>query len=206
MFTGLVLEAGRLEALEPTPSGQRVRVSATHADFARAALGDSICLNGACLTVVERAQKNDRTELVFEASPETLARTGLGTLKTGDKVHLEPSLRVGDRLGGHFVTGHVDGQGEVKHFAPVAGGEYWSLEIGFQGSIRPLVGPYLVDKGSIAVDGVSLTVNRVLPESFEVMLIPHTLKVTRFGDLRAGMKVNLEADVLAKYAARAAQF
>jgi riboflavin synthase len=207
MFTGLVLESGKVAALEPTPSGgRRLSVSAAHPDFASAALGDSIAVNGACLTVISKETDAGRTRLAFEVSPESLDRTGLGQVKVGEGVHLEPSLRVGDKLGGHFVTGHVDGQGDVRRLEPLPGGEYWAFEISFAGPVRKLVEPYLVEKGSIAVDGVSLTVNRVFADYFEITLIPHTLQVTRFGALKPGMKVNLEADVLAKYAARAARF
>jgi len=206
MFTGLVLESGRLEARELTRGGVRLRVSAAHPDFAEVRLGDSIAVNGACLTVVEATAAAGRTHLDFEVSPETLAKTGLGELKLGERVHLELSLRLGDRLGGHLVSGHVDGRGQVCRLQPVASGEYWALEIEVKHEAWKQVAPYLVAKGSITVDGVSLTVNRVTDDGastrFEAMLIPHTLEVTRFRDLSAGSLVNLEADVLAKYAAR----
>lgn len=175
-------------------------------------LGASIALNGACLTVVANLSvAGGGQRLSFDVSPETLDRTQLGSLKVGDGVHLEPALALGDALGGHLVSGHVDGLGAVRSIKKTE--EYLALEVGIVGDARSRIAPYLVEKGSVAVDGVSLTVNRVVDEAgpggetrFSLLLIPHTLTLTRFGSLRVGDLVNLEADMLAKYVCRNLEF
>ena len=154
-----------------------------------AAVGDSVSIDGVCLTVVAA----DGGRLTFEAVPETLARTSLATLEQGSRVNLEPALRAGDALGGHYVQGHVDAVGTVRTVEPEGGGR----RIWFDAS--PEVLRYVVEKGSIAVQGTSLTVAGVDESGFAVALIPHTLEVTTLGALEAGASVNLEADVLAKY-------
>lgn len=157
-----------------------------------AAIGDSIAINGCCLTVIEVADER----LSFEAGPETLARTNLGRLKAGAAVNLERSVKVGQRLGGHFVTGHIDGLGRLVERIDQA---EWST---FWFAAPPALMRQMASKGSIAIDGVSLTLVDVADERFSVALIPHTLRVTRLGRLAAGDEVNLETDVLAKYVER----
>lgn len=160
----------------------------------RLAVGDSLAVSGVCLTVTER---RDGASLV-ELSPETLERTTLGGLAAGDRVNLEPALRVGDALGGHWVQGHVDGRAEVVDRRDL--GDHRELAV----SVPPALAPYLVEKGSVTVDGVSLTVaDRPRDELFTVALIPHTLEWTNLSDRRPGDRVNLEVDVLAKYVHRA---
>jgi riboflavin synthase len=194
MFTGLVEKLCSIEQLRAEPPGRRLWVAVAEW-IADVAVGDSICLSGCCLTVVERTA----TALVFEAGPETLARTTLGELAAGSAVNLERSLAIGDRLGGHFVTGHVDATGELLSRDDQG---TWST---FWFSLPNEFAAQVVSKGSIAVDGVSLTVVDVRPESFSVQLIPHTLAVTTLGQLQPGDRVNLETDLLAKYVARQLQ-
>src|SRR5205085_1764895 len=154
-----------------------------------AALGDSIAIDGVCLTVVA----HDGRTLSFEAVPETLARTSLGSLEAGSRVNLEPALRAGDPLGGHYVQGHVDGVGTVRSVEPEGDGKrIWT-------DAPAELLRYVVEKGSIAVQGTSLTVAAVGESGFEVALIPHTLEATTLGALEPGDQVNLETDVLAKY-------
>ena len=177
MFTGLVREVGTVRSLE----GGRLVIEAS----ITAGLGDSIAVDGVCLTVVA----NDNGSLAFDAVPETLSRTSLGALAPGSGVNLEPALRVGDALGVHYVQGHVDGVGT---FRGIADGLHWF-------DAPPEIVRYVVEKGSIAVQGTSLTVAAGDDTSFAVALIPHTLEATTLGRLEPGARVNLEADVLAKY-------
>lgn len=179
MFTGIVEELGRLEARD----GQRVRIGARTV-IEDAQLGDSIAVNGCCLTVV--AQGEDWWEA--DVSPETEQRTNLADLTEGDPVNLERPLRLSDRLGGHLVQGHVDAVAEVLDPVP-------DLRV----AIPEGLGHYLVEKGSVTVDGVSLTVAALDDASFTVAVIPHTAEVTNLGRRRAGERVNLEVDVVAKY-------
>jgi riboflavin synthase len=182
MFTGLVREVGRVVSFE----NGRLRIESALA----AAIGDSVAVDGVCLTVVD----GDRKTLAFDVVPETVSRTK----PFGGAVNLEPALRAGEPLGGHYVQGHVDGIGTVRSVEPEGDG------------VRVWIDPpaelvrYLVEKGSIAVDGVSLTVADVDEDGFEVALVPHTLEATTFGSLAPGDQVNLEADVLAKYVERLA--
>jgi riboflavin synthase len=191
MFTGLVEHLAKVRAVESRPPGKRLVIEGAHLAQA-AAIGESIAVNGCCLTVVEREEGC----LSFDAGPETLDRTTLGQLAAGDQVNLEASLRVGDRLGGHFVTGHVEGLGTLdsRHDE-----RDWST---FWFSFPPELSRYMAAKGSIAVDGVSLTLVDVEPKRFSVALIPHTLRSTTLGKLRVGGQANLETDLLAKYAQR----
>jgi riboflavin synthase len=189
MFTGLVQELATVRETIRQPPGVRLVVSAPRLS-ADAALGDSIAINGCCLTVVERSGEC----LAFEAGPETLARTNLGTLAPGSRVNLEPSLRLSDRLGGHIVTGHVEAMGRLV--ARNEEGDWATLWFVFPAEL----GRYLVPKGSVAVDGVSLTLVDVESDRFSVALIPHTLATTTLGALAVGDTVNLETDLLAKYA------
>jgi riboflavin synthase len=189
MFTGLVQCLATVREIHAAGPGRRLVIHAP--DVARAAnAGDSIAVNGCCLTVVARTDEC----VTFEAGPETLPRTNLGGLAAGSRVNLEPSLRVGDPLGGHFVTGHVEAIGTLD--ARRDEGD-WST---FQFHFPRELGRYMVPKGSIAVDGVSLTLVDVEAERFSVALIPHTLASTTLGQLRPGDPVNLETDLLARYA------
>jgi riboflavin synthase alpha subunit len=197
MFTGIVEAKGRVATLGAPPGAARASatrrlVLATGLPLATVPLGGSIAVDGVCLTVVRRSGRRFEADL----GPETLALTTLGALQPGDEVHLERPLRMGDPLGGHLVAGHVDGVGRVS--AARVRGAALELDVTAPAELVPL----LVPKGSIAVDGVSLTLNRVRGATFSVTLIPHTLEVTCLGRLRAGDAVNLEADLLAKHVAR----
>lgn len=194
MFTGIVIETGRLIA-NPAPSSQggvRLEIGMSPALAARLAIGDSLAVGGVCLTITEKAE--DR--VAVELSPETLSRTTLGGLRCGDPVNLEPALRMGDPLGGHWVQGHVDGTARVLDRRDLT--DHRVLAV----SISPELEPLLVEKGSVTVDGVSLTVSALLPDRFEVALIPHTLEITTLSRLAPGDSVNLEVDVLGKYVHR----
>ncbi len=188
MFTGLVECLGRVERAEPEGPGRRLTIAWPGLDTPLI-LGESVAVNGCCLTVV--AVVGERFEL--QAGPETLLRTNLGTKIAGDVVNLERSLRVGDRLGGHFVQGHVDTTAMLLERRPEGDWEFLAF------GIDPDWTPLMVAKGSIAVDGVSLTLVDVGPDRFSVMLIPHTLAATTLGRLRVGDAVNIEADMLAKH-------
>jgi len=190
LFTGIIATTGQLARREPRGAGARLTI-ATARPLARLALGESVAVNGACLTVVARRG----TRFAVDVSPETLRRTTLGALEPGGRVNLERALRVGDRLCGHFVQGHVDGVGRLRTIRPDAD---WQL---YQFDAPRSLAPYLVEKGSIAVDGVSLTIFGCANATFTVALIPHTLKETTLGDRRPGDRVNLEADVLMKHVA-----
>ncbi|MBS0211059.1 MAG: riboflavin synthase [Planctomycetes bacterium] len=188
MFTGLVEATAQVE--QAAPQGPGARLVIAHSPIAaEARLGDSIAVNGCCLTVVEIGGGT----LAFDLGPETLQRTNLGCIRAGDRVNLERSLAVGDRLGGHFVTGHVDGLGTLARRQDE--GEWSMFWVSYPAALRG----QLASKGSIALDGVSLTLVDVTPEQFSVMLIPHTLEQTTLGQWREGRTVNLETDVLAKY-------
>lgn len=192
MFTGIVEAIGRVESLRAGSGGTRRLAIATDLDVTSLPLGASMAVNGVCLTIVARRARRFEADL----GPETLACTTLGSFKASDRVHLERPLRLGDMLGGHLVTGHVDGVGKVESTRKQ--GETLALRLGVPESVAPL----LVKKGSIAVDGVSLTINAVDGRSIEVWLIPHTLSVTLLGGLRTGDRVNMEADMIAKQVAR----
>jgi riboflavin synthase len=190
MFTGIVQAVGTIEAVAPLEAGVRFTLDAGVLDTADVALGDSICVQGCCLTVVAHAG----CKLTFDVSRETLDCT-IGLDRPGG-VNLEKSLALGDKLGGHLVTGHVDGVGEVLAFEDA--GESRLLRVrGPQELAR-----YVARKGSICIDGVSLTVNRIAGNEFEVNLIPHTLERTTLKRLAPGVHVNLEIDLLARYVER----
>jgi riboflavin synthase len=188
MFTGLVEALGTVRHLTPDGAGNQMVVSApTFA--AQLVLGESVAVNGTCLTVVQ----NDADTCRFEVGPETLLRTNLGALRVSDRVNLERSLRIGDRVGGHLVQGHVDGVGRIAR--RLQEGEWVTL--GF--TCPQELTTQMVPKGSIAVDGVSLTLVDVTRDGFSVMLIPHTLANTTLGFKQIGDAVNLETDMMAKY-------
>jgi riboflavin synthase len=191
MFTGLVEGVGEIAALGPMAQGLRLTVK-TSFPAAQLTLGESVAVNGACLTVVEL--KPPRAS--FEVSPETLACTTFPLKKVGDRVNLERSLRLGDRLGGHLVTGHVDGPGLLRELHP--GPDHLGLRFEAPAELSR----FIIPKGSIAVDGVSLTVNACQGRSFTVNIIPFTAQETTLRFLKVGDRVNLETDIIGKYVAR----
>lgn len=191
MFTGIVRELGRVAAVEGGADGVRLVVEAPQT-AAAVAVGDSVSISGCCLTAVEVSGGR----IAFDAVPETLRRTSLGRLAAGSAVNLESSLRAGDPLGGHYVQGHVDGVGRIRSVEPEGEGARVWLDA------APGVLRYAVEKGSIAVEGVALTVAELDGTGFAVALVPHTLTATTLGSLEPGQQVNLEVDVLAKYVER----
>ena len=191
MFTGLVEERGRIERIEEHPEGRRFEISAPKV-FDDVRLGDSIAVSGCCLTAIEFGSGR----AVFEAVPETLRRTTLGEWRVGGEANLERSLRLDQRLGGHLVQGHVDGVGEITAVTNEGEGKRVSIEL--PAELAALV----AEKGSLAVDGVSLTVAGVRGRACEIAYIPHTLAVTTAGSYAPGRRVNLEADLMARYVAR----
>jgi riboflavin synthase len=192
MFTGIVEEIGVVRAVTRTGDVARLAVSAATA-LPGSDVGASVAVSGVCLTVVERGAAG----LTFEVGPETLSRTALGRLRAGDAVNLERPLRFGGALGGHLVLGHVDGTGTVEALSRVESTA--RVRIGLpDGRLEPL----LIAQGSVAVDGVSLTVAALHERAFEVMIIPHTLAATTFGRMSVGQSVNIETDMIGKYVLR----
>ncbi|MFT4936107.1 MAG: riboflavin synthase [Pseudoalteromonas distincta] len=191
MFTGIITDIGKVRAIRDTDRDRRFEIE-TSFDLSTVDIGASIAHAGCCLTVVEKGPD----WFAVEVSGETLDKTTLGDWATGHRVNLERSARVGDELGGHIVSGHVDGVGEVVSVRSEGGSHRVQVRVP-----RPLH-RYIAPKGSITVEGVSLTVNEVEDDVFGVNLIPHTWEVTTLGDLQAGSRVNLEIDMLARYLAR----
>jgi riboflavin synthase len=191
MFTGIVREIGRVEALERGDAGARLRVRAPET-AASTRVGESVAVQGVCLTAIDVREG----AIWFDAVPETLERSSLGRLGEGAAVNVEPPLRAGEPLGGHLVQGHVDGIGVVRAVEP--DGEGTRTTIAAPAELLR----YCAEKGSIAVDGVSLTIAALAEDAFTVVLVPHTLRATTLGTLRPGGAVNLEVDVLAKYVER----
>jgi riboflavin synthase len=192
LFTGIIQDVGRVQASEQRGGDLRLLIAGTCLDTAALRVGDSICVQGCCLTVTE---VRGRT-FAADVSRETLALTTLGELRPGAAVNLEPALRAGDALGGHLVSGHVDGVAQVVAVSGDARSQ--RLEIGVPAPLAR----YLAPKGSVAVDGVSLTINSVEQARFGVNIIPHTQTATTLGALAAGARVNLEVDQVARYLAR----
>ena len=192
MFTGLISDTAAVERVTPRQGGARLTLRPRTMDVDALTLGESIACSGCCLTVAERGGGL----VSFDAVPETIARTTLGSWRPGTLVNLERALAVGDRLGGHLVAGHVDAVGEVV--ARVPEGQGVRLTVNLPAALAPLV----AEKGSVAVDGVSLTVARALRDRFELALIPETLARTTLGTAVPGTRVNLEADVIARHVAR----
>ena len=192
MFTGIVQDIGTVQALEARGGDVRLVIAAPHLDLARVRVGDSLCVSGCCLTATEVQPPTFAADL----SRETLALTTLGELVPGAAVNLEPALRAGEPLGGHLLSGHVDGVGEV--LSRDADARSLRLTLGAPAPLER----FLAAKGSVAVDGVSLTINAVQPGSFAVNIIPHTQAVTTLGSLAVGARVNLEVDQVARYLAR----
>ena len=191
MFTGLIIEMGEITSVKMRSGGAVLSLKAQEA-ASSAKLGDSIAANGVCLTVIEK----NADMLSFDLSDETLRSTNLGRLKRGDRVNLEASLSPDSKIGGHFVTGHVDAVGTMRSKADT--GDMLKIEI----SAPAKVMNFIVEKGSVAVDGISLTVVDVLNDGFTVVIIPHTAKLTTIGFKSTGDTVNIEADILGKYVAK----
>ncbi len=191
MFTGLIIELGEIAGLQKQAQNARLAVRGREI-LQDVAIGDSIAVNGVCLTVTAI----DRDIVTFDVSGETLKSTNLGALTRGDKVNLEPSLRPNSKMGGHFVTGHIDGIGRIR--SRKMEGKAERIEIEAPGDVLQ----FLVKKGSVAVDGISLTVVDVLKDAFSLVIIPHTASLTTIGLKRTGDTVNLEPDILAKYVAK----
>jgi riboflavin synthase len=196
MFTGIILATGRVTSLADKEGDLELGIDAAALDLRRIAVGDSVSVQGACLTVTRK----EGTRFYADVSRETMSKTTLGTLSSGSRVNLEPSLRAGEPLGGHWVSGHVDAVGYLR--ALVQDARSWRLEFELPASLMRFV----ASKGSICVDGVSLTVNKVEGRRFDVNIIPHTLKVTTLGELKADDGVNIEIDVIARYLDRLANF
>jgi riboflavin synthase len=196
MFTGIIIATGRVVSLAEKGGDLEMGIDAAALEDSRMALGDSVSVQGACLTVARK----EGTRIFADVSRETMAKTTLGTLSRGSRVNLEPSLRAGDALGGHMVSGHVDAVGKLRTLVQDA--RSWRMEFELPGSLMRFVAP----KGSICINGVSLTVNKVDGRNFDVNIIPHTLKVTTLGELEVDDGVNIEIDVIARYIDRLAGF
>jgi riboflavin synthase len=192
LFTGIVQDIGEVRSLEARGGDVRLTIACHHLDLARVGVGDSICVQGCCLTVTDRPGQ----AFAADVSRETLALTTLGDLVAGSPVNLEPALRAGDPLGGHLVSGHVDGVARVV----AVSGEARSLRLRI--AVPAELAPYIARKGSVALDGVSLTINEVEDAVFGVNIIPHTQAVTTLGRLAVGSRVNLEVDQIARYLER----
>jgi riboflavin synthase len=192
MFTGIINTVGKIARVESRGGDVRVVIDAGQLDMADVAIGDSLCVAGVCLTAVTI----EGMKFSADVSVETLSCTTLGKLQTGDRVNLEKSLRLADRLGGHLVSGHVDGVGRVISVEPDARSQRWRFEVPED------LSRYIAAKGSVCIDGVSLTVNDVEANRFGVNLIPHTIDATTFCDKRVGDRVNIEIDLIARYAER----
>ncbi|MBS0584177.1 MAG: riboflavin synthase [Proteobacteria bacterium] len=192
MFSGIVQAVGKVVSMQARGGDVRLVADADGLDSAGVALGDSICVAGVCLTVVAI----DAAHLAFDVSNETLSRTSLGALQPGSGVNLEKALRLADRLDGHLVSGHVDGVGRVLSIEPDARSQRWTFEVPAE------LAKYIAGKGSVCIDGTSLTVNEVDGARFGVNLIPHTVAVTTFRDRRVGDAVNIEVDLIARYVER----
>lgn len=192
MFTGIIAAIGKVESVEPSGGDLRLNINTQKLDLADVALGDSIAVNGVCLTVIEMVS----AKVSFDVSSETLDRTSLGNVKAGSEVNLEKAMAVGDRLGGHIVSGHVDGLGKIVELEPAA------RSVKFRIEVPTALDRYIAEKGSVCIDGVSLTVNNVGPGWFEVNIIPHTMQETIISEYQAGTEVNIEVDLIARYLER----
>jgi riboflavin synthase len=192
MFTGIIEATGTIAGRQERGGDLRMTVAAPDLDLSDVAPGDSIAVSGCCLTVVAR----EGDALAFDVSNESLLLTTLGSLREGDAVNLEKAMRLSDRLGGHLVSGHIDGLGTLVAVEPDARSQRWRIEV------PSALSRYIAAKGSICVDGVSLTVNAAEDGRFDVNLIPHTVAVTTFRDRRVGDRVNLEVDMLARHVER----
>lgn len=196
MFTGIVQDVGRVQLLEPRGGDVRMVIELNRMDPDGIRIGDSICVQGCCLTATELRGR----AFVADVSRETLNLTTLGDLRTGTPVNLEPSLKAGDALGGHLVSGHVDGVATITAISEDARSQRLKIEV------PPELARYIARKGSVAVNGISLTVNEVEGNVFGVNIIPHTRAVTTLGGITVGTRVNLEIDQVARYIERLAQY
>jgi riboflavin synthase len=205
MFTGIVTDLGEVAAVEGAQGTlKRLRIHSSY-DPATIALGASIACGGPCLTVVAVGPREGGCWFDVDAAAETLERTTVGDWQPGTRTNLERSLKIGDELGGHMVTGHVDAVATiVTKEAITAGDNPWGPTARFAIKVPPALAPFIAEKGSVCLDGTSLTVNAVDDDTFSVLIIPHTLSVTTWGDRQAGDKLNLEVDLMARYAARLA--
>ena len=195
MFTGIVAETGIVERIDPTPAGRSLTVHARKC-FVGAKLGDSFSVNGCCLTVAAMARVGGKRLVRFDLLQETWTRTNFQILRSGSAVNLEASMRMSDRWHGHFVTGHIDATGVIRCWEQSGADRVLEVEP------PPGLMPYLAEKGSIAIDGISLTVAKVFKKRFRVWIIPHTYQVTALRERKMGDAVNLETDILAKYVQR----
>ena len=204
MFTGIITDIGSVKSVKETDGGKRLAIT-TVLDLSKTDLGASISCSGACMTVVEKGSADSHGWFEVDVSDESLSKTTIGGWQEGSSVNLEMALKMGDELGGHIVSGHVDGLGMVKSITPV--GESLRLEI----EVSPELGRLIAPKGSVTIDGVSLTTNEITEKSlenesgshiFSINIIPHTQQMTTLGKLSAGDKVNVEIDTLARYVAR----
>jgi riboflavin synthase len=204
MFTGLISDVGEVLAVEDRPGLRRLRIATRYAPES-IALGASIACSGPCLTAVAMGSEAGRHFFEVEAATETLERTTVGGWRPGTRINLERSLRIGDELGGHLVTGHVDGVAEVVAREAVSeGAGGWGATARFHIRVPAALKRFVAEKGSVALDGTSLTVNTVDDDVLSVLLIPHTLAVTTWGEVQAGTLLNIEIDLMARYAARLA--
>ncbi len=192
MFTGIIQSVGEVAALKPSGEDLRLRIRTGKLDLAQVALGDSIATNGVCLTVVELPGDG----FIADVSAETLSCTGIGKLKAGDRVNLEKALSLSTPLGGHLVSGHVDGIGEIVSRGPDG------RSVRFRMRAPDSLARYIAAKGSVCIDGISLTVNAVEGAEFELNIVPHTLMETTMGEFRPGRSFNLEVDIIARYLER----
>ena len=199
MFTGLVSDVGEIVAADDRGSTRRLRVACAYSAEG-IAIGASIACSGPCLTAIAVGTAGNRTWFDIDAGLETLERTTLGTWQVGRRINLERSLKLGDELGGHLVSGHVDGMATVLRRRDIGETTRFDIE-----APEPLA-RFIAEKGSVALDGTSLTVNRVDGRVFSVLLIPHTLAVTTWGAVQGGDRLNIEIDMMARYAARLAEF
>src|SRR6056297_622983 len=201
MFTGLVTDKGEIAAISDQQDLRRIRIHSSY-DPDGIALGASIACNGPCLTVVDKGHREGGSWFDVDVAAETLARTNAGAWQVGDALNLERSLKIGDELGGHIVTGHVDGVATIVAREEVTGAGEWGPTARFTIKAPAQLALFIAEKGSICLDGTSLTVNSVSGNCFSVLLIPHTLAVTTWGERKAGDGLNIEIDLMARYAAR----
>ena len=195
MFTGLVSDVGTIVSMETRGELRRIRIACSY-DPQTILLGASIACSGPCLTAVEIGTQDDRTFFEVDAAAETLARTTVGTWVPGQRINLERSLKIGDELGGHIVTGHVDGVASIAERRDFDGMAHYDIEA------PAAIARFIAEKGSVCLDGTSLTVNSVTGNRFTILLIPHTLDVTTWGERKTGDSLNIEVDLMARYAAR----
>ncbi len=201
MFTGLVSDVGVVAAASAGKRLRRFRIDSSY-DPDTIALGASIACSGPCLTVVASGPRDGGAWFEVDVAAETLARTSAGAWREGTRLNLERSLKIGDELGGHIVTGHVDGAAAIVAREEVTGEAEWGPSTRFELRAPARVARFIAEKGSVTLDGTSLTVNAVERDVFSILLIPHTLAVTTWGERRVGDAVNLEVDLMARYAAR----